>query len=120
MLKFDNMRKLTNKMMDKSFAYAEVFLQKVFDSLNFDEDYTFADSYEFYRGVFPEDADPQDVFENMYFKIEYDCTGAIWVSFKSENFSSNALPCSILQEVLLKNGFNRSDEESLIIFNRNI
>ena len=119
MLNFNKMRKISNKMNNASFAYAERFLQKIFDSLEFNEDYTFSDGYDFYKEVFPEGADPKEQFEDINFNVDYNCTGEIAVIFRyNEPFSSIPVTCSILYEVLLKNGFTRIDEEYRTIFTR--
>ena len=119
MLNFNKMRKLSYKMKNESFAYAERFLQKIFDSLEFNEDYTFSDGYDFYKAVFPEGADPNEQLEDVYFNVDYNCTGEIAVIFRyNEPFFSVPVTSSILYEVLLKNGFTRIDEEYRTIFTR--
>ena len=106
MLNFENMRNVTDEMFNQSFAYAENFLQFIFDSLKFCNDWPFVDVYEFDKTSYPDGADPDDRFENAYFIIEYTCFGQLRVKFNQEPYIYDESPeHSMLQEVLQKNGF---------------
>ena len=122
MLNFEKMRKLIDKMKQDSFAYTENFLQKVFESMEFNEDYIFIDGYETNEITFPDGADPNGLFENIVFSIEYDFSGTLKVMINNDNFDEakddDALKYIMIQEVLLKNGFSTIQQERRVILSR--
>ena len=120
MLNFDKMRKLSGKMLEQAYVYAEAFWQGVFDSIEFNADYPFCDDYEGIKEFFPEGADPNEQFENVSFMIEYDCKGEFAVIFRyDEPHAHIPVTISVLQEVLVKNGFARVvDEDYKTVFSR--
>ena len=114
MLNFENIRQITNEMKVDALIYAENFWQKIFDILKFDKDYPIYDSHEFSIGEFPDDADPNDFFDDMHFSVEYNCFNQITIYFYPDMpTNDDKYPkYRLLEEVLLKNGFVKIEDEN--------
>ena len=107
MFDFTHLRELANEMKEKAFAYAVNFWQKIFDTLDLDEDYPIEDYTEFPYFDLPDEADPLELFKGIWLKISYSYSGDIKVEIKwdEEDDYYNESCDSILREALLKNGF---------------
>ena len=123
MLTYENMRKITDQMMVESLAYAENFLQKIFDCLKFNNDWVVIDVYEFYKDTFPIDADPKNFFEDIGFTLEYTCFGQMRISFDYPASAADVCPGQyLLEKVLRENGFIQleSDTQESYTFVRSV
>lgn len=127
MLDFTNFCKITDKMKEKSFAYAENFWQKIFDAIPFDEESPINNCILVRHPGFwcnaleiPKEADISEYFDTVKFDIRYSYSGDIDIYFKYDYDESESSPYhTILTDVLLANGFTQTDSKGLC-FERNI
>ena len=121
MFDFTHLREITGKMEVESLDYAKNFWQKIFDILEFDEDFLVENTTEFFHLDLPDDADPSDFFFGVHLNISYSRWGDIKIQInwdKKDLFNESS--DRILNEALLRNGFVLSrGEDNLYICNIN-
>lgn len=121
MFDFTHLREITGKMEVESLDYAKNFWQKIFDILEFDEDFLVENNTEFFHLDLPDDVDPSDFFFGVHLNISYSSLGDIKIQInwdKEELFNESS--DRILKEALLRNGFVLSrGEDNLYICNIN-
>ena len=119
MLDFKNIREVSSKMLVKARTYTEAFWQKIFDNLDFTETEIGIKIFEFCDETpFPKEWDYLEIFETLYFIVEYNCYGDIRVIFYPD------IPCEdvafrLSSECLLDNNFIQVNERTFILSNVN-
>ena len=106
MLNPDNMREVSDNMLEKSRKYTEEFWQMIFDKVEFDKNFISQNTFNYYLGENNPD-DPLEVFNGLVFTVTINCFGVIYVRFDTLS-TLNRVALNLSTEYLLSNHFTQS------------